>query len=85
MSRNVPGLRALSILALSRCPALAESPWHLLQNLPGLVQLTLQESSQADLAGLVATLGPQLEKVSVTEMIGERNGRALCLPEARQR
>ena len=26
------------------------------------------------MAGLVATLGPQLEKVSVTEMIGERSG-----------
>ena len=31
-------------------------------------------SSLADFAGLVATLGPQLEKVSVTEMIGERSG-----------
>ena len=31
-------------------------------------------SSLADFAGLVASLGPQLEKVAVTEMIGERSG-----------
>ena len=73
LSLRAPQTRALNILALSKAPELARAPWERLQGLKYLSQLSLQVASLAEFAGLLQAVGGRLEKVEVSEMIGERS------------
>ena len=70
--RQAPQTRSLSLLTLSRSPDLNDVHWQRLLELPHLSQLTLQVSRLADYSNLLAVLGPKLEWLSITEMIGDR-------------
>lgn len=77
LCQQAPKSCALHILALNRAPAIEAVPWEKLLELPDLRQLTLQVSSLHEYAGALATLGPRLEKVTIIEMVGDRENGTL--------